>query len=132
MLSIAITMAIILLITELYIDNQPTDQILASLIKVARERYVYAYKNDIEKYQNAHDIFNYVIANLRFIDGEFDITDRYTFKQVLVDSISIHKYRGEVRRSEAMFIMDFMMEAYHEISPSNPIKVNLTYLKEHV
>jgi hypothetical protein len=135
MISIVLTMVLLLIIIEgnMFYNKDPDiiDTICIDLITEARKRYLDAYKNVAG--HNKATTFDQVLKSTKFINGTFNLSDHYTFKHVVCDAVGIDKYTGNVKRSEAMFVMDFIMEAYHEISPKyQRVDINLSRLKDHV
>lgn len=136
MLTVILTTALLLVIIEgniYYSKDMPSinSVICGNLVANARKRYLDAYKNvDVDM----SSTFDTVIRQLKLVDGEFKLQDRYTFKHVLVDAVSLNKYNGTVRRSEAMFVTDFIMEAYYDVAAkyNHRVDVNLSKLKESV
>lgn len=135
MLSAILTSVLWFIITELHNDKHAIAHAspLMDVINEARLRYIEAYRLD----PNAGDrasIFDEVIRRSTFINGSFKFNDDYTFKQVLVDAHGKSHY-GDIRKSEALFVYDFVMEGYREVMAHLPklnFDVNLSQMKECV
>lgn len=135
MLSTIITIALWFVITELHINKKEEAQAspLMDIINEARDRYVAAYKLDPTAGDKAK-VFDEVIRRSSFVNGTFKFSDAYTFKQILVDAHS-KSYYGNIRKSEALFVYDFVMEGYREVATHLPklnFDINLTQMKECV
>lgn len=131
MISIILTMALLLFILEQHMpkesDSIEQNVLYMDLVTEAKLRYLIAYeKTD----QDMTGTFDSIIRRSSFVNGYFAFHDAYTFKQVLVDAVT--KFPKH-ERAEVMFVMDFMMEAYHEvIAHHKPCQINMTMLREFV
>lgn len=117
---ISLVLIIILIECITHVTNKPCriecniNAFKKRLLHDAKQRYINAYVLTDNNPEDLSKLFDYLISTTE-INGVVNLNNHAKFRGKITDSILNTNYPNASYRAEALFVFDFVMEAYHHI-----------------